>query len=112
MDALYLAWKLDATDASSVRRAQDRLTSGAERSLYRLRCWSIGNGEARALLSPAAPLEQIAQAIWQDPSQPVFSRWIAGKRAFAAATLEITAGAGPQSSAGDSTSLAAFSPTF
>ena len=64
MDALYLAWKLDATDASSVRRAQDRLTSGAERSLYRLRCWSIGNGEARALLSPAAPLEQIAQAIW------------------------------------------------
>jgi hypothetical protein len=75
-DALYLAWKLDSgLDAAQI------IADGADRNLYRLRSWMVAkNGdkqEARALLVPAAPLEDIAQALFQDSAEPLRASWVA-----------------------------------
>jgi hypothetical protein len=88
IDALYVSWKLEAGEvpADSMRQV---LTDGQDRSLYRLRSWMVARGEARALLIPAAPLEEIADALWKPVPQPVASRWIAGQRECAAITREI-----------------------
>jgi hypothetical protein len=88
-DALYIAWKLDTADAAAASRMQDRLEKGHNRKLYRLRSWVIVNGEARALLAPEAPLEEITEAIWPRDTQPLLSRWIAGRRACAETARQI-----------------------
>lgn len=88
-ELLYIAWKLNQSDAASAPSVLTRLVQGETWGLYRLRSWVIANGEARALLAPQAPLERIAEAIWGEGSQPLGSRWIAGKQACAAAAREI-----------------------
>jgi hypothetical protein len=88
-DALYVAWKLDTADAASARRAQQLLAKGEQQNLYCLRSWVVAQGEVRALLSPAAPLEQITGVIWTDRVQPLVSRWVPSKRACAALAREI-----------------------
>ena len=87
-DALYVSWKLDpgADATDSLRQA---LTGGEDRNLYRLRSWMVARGEARALLVPAAPLEEIADALWRPVAPPVSTRWIAGQRKCAELTREI-----------------------
>jgi hypothetical protein len=82
-DALYIAWKLDAADAGSAMRAQELLAQGERLKLYRLQSWVVAQGEVKALLAPAASLEQITGIIWTDHVQPLSSRWIPGKRACA-----------------------------
>lgn len=86
---LYIAWKLETVGAASAENVQRRLAEGEGNRLYRLRSWVIVNGEARALLKPDAPLEQITESIWSDGAQPVRSRWVAGQRACARAAREI-----------------------
>jgi len=87
-DALYVAWKLegDAEAADSVHRL---LTGGEDRNLYRLRSWMVAKGEARALLVPAAPLEDIANALFTPVASQLSTRWIAGRRKCSAVTHEI-----------------------
>jgi hypothetical protein len=86
---LYIAWKLETADASGAATAMTRLVDGEGRHLYRLRSWVIVKGEAHVLLAPMAPLEQIAEAIWTEGTQPLLSRWVAGERAGAATAREI-----------------------
>jgi hypothetical protein len=71
------------------RPAQDLLAEGVSRHLYRLRSWMVARGEARALLVPAAPLEEIAGALFTSVEAPVTTRWISGERQCAAVTREI-----------------------
>jgi len=93
-DALYVSWKLEAGEdgaleediADSMRRA---ITEGEDRNLYRLRSWMVARGEARALIVPEAPLEEIAEALWAPVAPPTASRWVAGQRKCAALTREI-----------------------
>lgn len=87
-DALYVAWKLEA-DSDSAGSIQQMLTVGEDRNLYRLRSWMVARGEARALLTPSVPLEEIASALWAPIASPVSTRWIAGQRKCAALTREI-----------------------
>ncbi len=87
-DALYVAWKLEA-DAGSAWSIRRILTGGEDRNLYRLRSWMVARGEARALLTPSVPLEEIADALWAPIASPVSTRWIAGQRKCAAVTREI-----------------------
>jgi hypothetical protein len=87
-DALYVSWKLDADDRSA-DSLQRILTEGEDRNLYRLRSWMVARGEARALLVPAASLEEIADALWKPVAPPFATRWIAGQRRCAALTREI-----------------------
>jgi len=88
-DALYIAWKLNTADGSAAGDVKDRLAQGEGKKLYRLRSWVIVNGEARALLNPDAPLEEITAAIWDEGARPLRSRWVAGSRACAAVSREI-----------------------
>lgn len=85
-DALYVSWKLDADGADAMRQT---LAEGEVRNLYRLRSWMVARGEARALLVPAAPLEEIADALWKPLAPPVSTRWIEGRHKCAAITREI-----------------------
>jgi hypothetical protein len=87
-DALYIAWKLKA-DADSAGDAKAKLTGGQRRKLYRLQSWVIVNGQAQALLEPAAPLDDIAHALLEDGVLPLRSRWITGERACAAEIRKI-----------------------
>jgi hypothetical protein len=87
-DALYVSWKLDP-GCEAPGSVQQALTGGEDRNLYRLRSWMVARGEARALLVPAAPLEEIADALWNPVAPPVSTRWIAGQRKCAALTREI-----------------------
>lgn len=87
-DALYVAWKLDA-DSGGTASAHRLLRGGEERNLYRLRSWMVAKGEARALLIPAAPLEEIADALFRPFAEPFSTKWIAGQRKCAAVTREI-----------------------
>jgi hypothetical protein len=75
--ALYVAWKFEPDDEIGARRVTVQLQRGEEQKLYRLRSWAIAGGEARALLAPAAPIEQIAEAIYGRPSNAILTRWIA-----------------------------------
>jgi hypothetical protein len=88
-DALYIAWKLNTADAASAEIVQERLARGEDRKLYRLWSWVVANGEARALLKPDAPLEQIAAAIWENEALPSLSRWVEGRHACAQVAREI-----------------------
>ena len=65
------------------------LTQGAERNLYRLRSWMVARGEARALLIPEAPLEDVADSLFSPVAAPVATRWIAGQMKCAAVTRAI-----------------------
>lgn len=87
-EALYISWKLEAGDdlADSMRRA---ITEGEDRNLYRLCSWMVAGGEARALIVPEAPLEEIADALWVPVAPPIATRWVAGQRKCAALTREI-----------------------
>jgi hypothetical protein len=87
-DALYVSWQLDgnANSANSLKRA---LSEGEGRNLYRLRSWMVARGEARALLIPEAPLEEITGALWHPVARPAAARWIEGQRRCAALTREI-----------------------
>jgi type II secretory pathway component PulK len=76
-DALYVAWKIEPDDEIGARRVSLQLRRGEDRNLYRLRSWVIAGGEARALLDPAAPLERIAEAIWEHPANAIVAQWIA-----------------------------------
>ena len=75
-DALYVSWKIDTADEISARRVSLQLRRGEDQNLYRLRSWVIAGGEARALLAPSAPLERIAEAIWDKPADAIFTQWI------------------------------------
>jgi len=88
---LYLAWKLNSADAGSLARAKARLVGGESQRLYRLQVWAIANGQVSALLVPEAPLEQIAEAIWPEGTQPLLTRWVASRQACLAVAREIEA---------------------
>ncbi len=85
-DALYVAWKLKGEGAWALQRL---LTRGAERRLYRLLSWMVAQGEARALLVPAAPLDEIAGALSAPFASTVATRWVEGKNNCAAVKREI-----------------------
>jgi hypothetical protein len=85
---LYVAWKLDAGE-DTANSLQQALTGGQDRNLFRLRSWMVARGEAGALLVPVAPLQEIADALWNPVVPPVSTRWIAGQRKCAALTREI-----------------------
>jgi hypothetical protein len=87
-DALYVAWKLEA-DADSAFSLQQLLTLGQSQKLYRLRSWMAAKGEARALLVPQAPLDDIADALFTPATEPLSTRWIRGIGQCAAVTREI-----------------------
>ena len=87
-EALYVAWKLEG-DAEGATSAHRLLTGGEDRNLYRLRSWMVAKGEARALLVPAAPLEEIADALFSPVASQLSTRWIEGQRKCAAVTREI-----------------------
>jgi hypothetical protein len=87
-DALYVAWKLEE-ETHTAGSIQQLLTSGQDRKLYRLRSWMVARGDARALLIPSAPLEEIADALFTLIAPVVSTRWIAGMRKCAAMTREI-----------------------
>lgn len=78
-DALYVSWKIPDAAPSGAGRARRRLSKGEAHHLYRLRSWVIVGDEAYALLTPAAGLEQIAEAIWGAGSSPTSSRWVASR---------------------------------
>lgn len=59
------------------------------KNLYRLQSWVIVNGEARALLKPESPLDEITEAIWRDGAEPLKSRWVDGMRRCAEISREI-----------------------
>lgn len=75
-EALYVAWKFEPDDETGARRVSLQLRRGEDQNLYRLRSWVIAAGEGRALLSPVAPLEKIAEAIWARPANAIFTQWI------------------------------------
>ena len=79
---LYLAWRLNDTDADSVLATTARLAKGEQQHLYRLFSWVVTDGQAQALMAPAAPLEEITAALWNAvPSEDhgsLKARWIAG----------------------------------
>jgi hypothetical protein len=87
-DALYIAWRLEE-DAHPPESVQELLTSGEDRKLYRLRSWMVARGQARALLVPEAPLEEITDALWKPIAPPVSTRWVAGQRQCAVITRKI-----------------------
>ena len=57
--------------------------------LYRLRSWVVVNGEIRALVAPAAPVEEIAQAARHEHCETVSARWIITERACTDLVREI-----------------------
>ena len=87
-DALYIAWKMEA-HPDSAEALQQVLSVGEGRRLYRLRSWIATRGEARALLIPEAPLEEIAEALRSPGSETISFRWIYGPTRCAAAAWEI-----------------------
>jgi hypothetical protein len=82
---LYIAWKFDTADDRSATRVWNLLSRGHDRNLFRLRSRVIVNGELRALIAPAAPLDRIAAAL----GGLAATRWIDGERACAALAREI-----------------------
>jgi hypothetical protein len=88
-DALYVAWKIEPADEIGARKVSLQLRRGEDKNLYRLRSWVIAGGEARALLAPAAPLERIAEAIWQRPADAILTEWIESADACAQLAREI-----------------------
>ncbi len=84
--ALYIAWKFDPAGVTSALGVWNSLSRGEILHLFRLRSRVVVNGEVRALLSPAAPLERIADAISADL---LTSRWIGTERECAAMAREI-----------------------
>ncbi|MGD1073319.1 MAG: hypothetical protein ABSB15_24665 [Bryobacteraceae bacterium] len=88
-DALYIAWKLDTADAASARRARKLLARGEHLKLYRLQSWVVAQGQVKALLAPSASLEEITGIVWSGHVEPLFSRWIPGKRACAEMARQI-----------------------
>jgi hypothetical protein len=87
--ALYIAWKFDTADDRSAARVWTLLSSGESLHLFRLRSRVVVKGEVRALITPHAPLEQIAAAIQPRGSRPVSSRWVSSERACAELAREI-----------------------
>jgi hypothetical protein len=87
--AIYIAWKVDSGSALAARHVRERLKAGEEARLYRVRAWTIVNGEVRALLIPTAPLEAIVDSVLAVSGTCLLVRWAQGKRACASAEREI-----------------------
>ncbi len=90
---LYLSWRLGDTDADSARETLERLTLGEKLHLYKLCSWVVAGNEVKALLTPAATLDEIAAAIWKTPpdieSGAFRMRWVSGQRGRVEVTREI-----------------------
>ncbi len=80
--ALYLAWKVTPAER---KRLCDALRTGERQHLFRLRAWSVAGLQARVLLTPEAPLEEIVEALWVGDSEPTAGRWV--RRGAACAEL-------------------------
>lgn len=88
-NALYIVWRLCGTGGHATARARKLLHHGEELHLYRLRSWVAVNGEIRALVAPAVPVEEIAEAARVDHCETVCVRWIATERACTDLVREI-----------------------
>lgn len=80
-NALYVVWRLQEDGGPSAQRARKLLNRGQQQHLYRLRSWVAVNGEIRALMAPAAPVEEIAEAARKQRCETVSARWIISERA-------------------------------
>ena len=87
-DALYLAWRLSRADADSAHAAFETMQRAAQR-LFHLKSWVVVNGEACALVMPRAPLDLIAETVWNEGTQPLATRWVRGQRACAKVSRRI-----------------------
>jgi hypothetical protein len=80
-NALYIVWRFRGDGERSTARARKLLHRGQALHLYRLRSWVAINGEIRALVAPAAPVEEIAQAARAECCETVSARWVITQRA-------------------------------
>ncbi len=88
-NALYIVWRFRGTPEHSTARARKLLNQGEKLHLYRLHSWVAVNGEIRALVAPAASVEEIAAAARKERCETVSTRWIATERACANLVREI-----------------------
>ncbi len=88
-NALYIVWRFRDAGECSTARAQKLLNHGQKLRLYRLHSWVAVNGEIRALVAPAAPVEEIAAAARRERCETVSTRWVASERACTSLVREI-----------------------
>lgn len=86
--ALYLAWNITTTERENLR---DALHRGEKRRLFRVRAWSVAGNQARVLLAPEAPLEEIVKVLWVGDSEPTAGRWVRRGAACAELTRQMEA---------------------
>jgi 4'-phosphopantetheinyl transferase EntD len=88
-NALYIVWRFRGAREHSTARARKLLNHGQKLHLYRLHSWVAVNGEIRALVAPAAPVEEIAAAARKERCETVSTRWVATERACTNLVREI-----------------------
>lgn len=81
--ALQVAWTFPPADTVSVGALKARLAAGQESRLFDLESWNCRAGKARAVLTLAAPLEDIVAVIWGANDQPVALRHVERRRTVA-----------------------------
>lgn len=80
-NALYIVWRTRGVVELATARARKLLRRGQTLQLYRLRSWVAVNGEIRALVAPAAPLREIAEAARKEHCDTVSAHWVVSERA-------------------------------
>jgi hypothetical protein len=88
-NALYIVWRFRSARELSAARARKLLNHGQKLNLFRLHSWVAINGEIRALVAPAAPVEEIAAAARKERCEAVSTRWVATERACTNLVREI-----------------------
>jgi hypothetical protein len=82
---LYFVWRFERSAA----RARKLLDRGEKLHLYRLRSWVAVNGEIRALVAPAATVEEIAEAARRGRCETVSAEWVISEHACTNLVREI-----------------------
>ncbi len=86
---MYIVWRFCGAGEPSAARAWKLLHQGQKLRLYRLHSWVAINGEIRALVAPAAPVEEIAAAARKERCETVSTRWVVTERACTSLVREI-----------------------
>jgi hypothetical protein len=84
-----MVWRYQGAGEASATRLRKLLDRGEEMQLYRLRSWVAINGEVRALMAPAVPVDEITQVVRRESCETVSTRWVRDERACTNLVREI-----------------------
>lgn len=72
--SLHLIWTFSSNDTSAARSVRHSLDAGHSSRLFDLVVWDFQDNQAHAILSLAAPFEDVVAAIWHAGHPPVSLR--------------------------------------